>query len=149
MLSSAELTAKWEQYLSLIGTGERTQQGFIRNIETFIKELISNANKSIEGMDTLISDMKKGASIGSCTNCEDGSIEDRGKFYGCTNYSNGCKFSLPKKWAGKTIPKGQIERLLKEKKTNLIKGFKSKKGNSFDAYLILKDGKIEMEFPKR
>ena len=149
LLSSAELTAKWEQYLSLIGTGERTQQGFIRNIETFIKELISNANKSIEGMDTLISDMKKGASIGSCTNCEDGSIEDRGKFYGCTNYSNGCKFSLPKKWAGKTIPKGQIERLLKEKKTNLIKGFKSKKGNSFDAYLILKDGKIEMEFPKR
>ncbi|MFS0644383.1 topoisomerase C-terminal repeat-containing protein [Siminovitchia sp. 179-K 8D1 HS] len=33
-------------------------------------------------------------------------------------------------------------------KTSLIKGFKSKNGNSFDAYLLIKNGKVQFEFPR-
>ncbi|MFR6397766.1 topoisomerase C-terminal repeat-containing protein [Ruminococcus sp.] len=39
---------------------------------------------------------------------------------------------------------------MKKGKTDLIKGFKSKAGNEFDAYLILKDDKTTgFEFPPR
>jgi DNA topoisomerase-3 len=37
-----------------------------------------------------------------------------------------------------------------DKKTDLIKGFKSKAGKPFDAYLIMnKEGKVEFEFLPR
>ena len=43
-----------------------------------------------------------------------------------------------------------FDKLLEKGKTDLIKGFKSKAGNEFDAYLILKDDKTTgFEFPPR
>ena len=43
-----------------------------------------------------------------------------------------------------------IRKLLKDGKTDLIKGFISKRKKPFDAYLILeKNGKISFEFPPR
>lgn len=148
LLSSPSMTAKWEEYLSKIGKGERTQQGFLRGVEQFFKKLIEESKASIDALDKTIEHVKETLRIGACPSCADGFIEERGKFYGCTNYSNGCKFTLPKRWAGKAIPKGQIEKLVKEQKTSMIKDFKSEKGKTFDAYLILKDGKMKMEFLK-
>lgn len=146
LLSKPIMTAKWEEYLSGIGKGERTQQGFIRNTEQFIKTLISDSKAAIDSIDKTIETVKEASHIAACSSCEDGYIEDRGKFYGCTNYSNGCKFTLPKIWAEKTIPMKQIEKLIVDGKTDLIKGFKSKKGKKFDAFLTIKEGKIQMEF---
>lgn len=146
LLSKPIMTAKWEEYLSGIGKGERTQKGFIRNTEQFIKSLINDSKASIDSIEETIESVRETSQIAACSSCEDGYIEDRGKFYGCTNYSNGCKFTLPKKWAEKTIPVKQIENLIVDGKSDLIKGFKSKKGKKFDAFLIIKDGKIQMEF---
>lgn len=146
LLSKPIMTAKWEEYLSGIGKGERTQQGFIRNTEQFIKTLINDSKAAVDSIDKTIETVKETSHIVACSSCEDGYIEDRGKFYGCTNYSNGCKFTLPKKWAEKTIPVKQIEKLVVDGKSDLIKGFKSKKGKKFDAFLTIKEGKIQMEF---
>lgn len=146
LLASPEMTAKWEEYLSKIGKGERTQQGFLQNIEKFLYKLVEDSKKTISKLDDDIENLRESSRVGECPSCDGGSIEDRGNFYGCTNYSDGCKFTLPKRWAGKAIPLKQIQNLLLKGETDLIKGFKSKKGNKFDAHLVLKDGKLEMKF---
>ena len=45
------------------------------------------------------------------------------------------------------ISETQVEKLIANKKTDLIKGFKSKTGNSFDAFLIVnQEGQVTFEF---
>ena len=52
--------------------------------------------------------------------------------------------------AGKKIPPEEVKKLLTNGRTKLIKGFHSSKGNSFDAYLILKEDKtIGFSFPEK
>ncbi len=59
-------------------------------------------------------------------------------------------FRISKVILSKTITTDHIKQLLNERKTDLIKGFISKKRKPFDAYLLLDDtGKISFEFPPR
>lgn len=145
LLSSPEMTAKWEQYLTKIGKREGSQKKFMDNIQKFVSFLIDDAPEKVSKLENLIEKNKYIDKVGNCPSC-DGLIEDKGKFYGCLGYHDGCKFTLPKKWAGKKLTENQIKQLLNKGKTGLIKGFKNKKGKKFDAYLLLEDGKVKMEF---
>lgn len=60
-------------------------------------------------------------------------------------------FSMKKTLLGLTIPREQVEKLLSEKKTDLLSGFTSNKTKrKFDAFLVLKSsGKLGWEFPPR
>src|SRR5690606_18752588 len=78
LLSKPIMTAKWEEYLSGIGKGERTQQGFIRNTEQFIKTLINDSKAAVDSIDKTIETVKETSHIVACSSCEDGYIEDRG-----------------------------------------------------------------------
>lgn len=61
-----------------------------------------------------------------------------------------CKFTLFKSVAGKKLRAADIKALLSGEKTELISGFKSKKGDSFDAFLKLDAvGKVSFEFQRR
>lgn len=64
-------------------------------------------------------------------------VIDKGKFYGCEGYKDGCKFTLPKKWSNKVIHQKNIKELLEKGITSPISGFKSKKGKAFKARLEL------------
>ncbi|MDN6166028.1 MAG: topoisomerase C-terminal repeat-containing protein [Staphylococcus equorum] len=75
---------------------------------------------------------------------------DKGKFYGCSGYTEGCKFTLPKRWSQKALTKKNVRDLLSKKETSLIKGFKSKKGSNFSAKLKLtNEMKLTFEFPDK
>lgn len=82
----------------------------------------------------------------ACPICGQGSIIDGKKGYGCSRWKDGCKFTIWKKIAGKTIPKGQVEKLLKTGKSDKIKGFKSKAGKPFDAVLKIEGGQVKFDF---
>lgn len=74
-------------------------------------------------------------------------------FYKCENYvdrEHGCRFWIGK-ILGKVIPKKQIEKMLKEGKTDLISGFKREDDSKFDAFLVWNrsESKIEFVFPER
>jgi DNA topoisomerase-3 len=61
-----------------------------------------------------------------------------------------CKFTLFKTVAGKKLRAGDIKALLTDGKTEVLQGFKSKKGSTFDAILKLgEDGRTHFEFPRR
>lgn len=60
--------------------------------------------------------------------------------YGCVNFRkddpNSCRFSIGQ-IAGKSLSVANVKQLLTEKKTETLRGFKSKNGKKFDACLIL------------
>lgn len=154
LLASAEMTAKWEESLALIGKGKGSQEHFLKNIYAFLSSLLEKAPKQLGALDAEIQSLSQAAvdadSLGPCPNCQKGGIQNKGKFYGCTEYRNGCTFTLPKQFAGKAISDANVKKLIKGNKTTLIKGFISQKTKkSYDAYLVLKEGKISFEFPTK
>ena len=60
-------------------------------------------------------------------------------------------FRLSRNLLGKALPADIVKKLLSEHKSDLIKGFRSKRtGRLFDAFLLLDDkGKISFEFPPK
>lgn len=81
-----------------------------------------------------------------------GAIKKTSFGYGCVNYKgndeNSCRFSIGQ-IAGKSLTVSNVKQLLTERKTETIRGFKSKAGKKFDACLILKEneeGKTVISF---
>ena len=56
--------------------------------------------------------------------------------YGCSGYKEGCRFSVGM-ICKKILTENQFRKLLNERDTGLIRGFKSKNGKPFSAHLLL------------
>lgn len=159
LLTSPEMTAKWEKALKQISAKERTQENFLEQIKKFVSKIIHDVPTQMKQSDSLTSQVASqkdteqqaelDAQIGICPICKTGKIVDKGKFYGCTNYkaTDPCTFSLPKKWSEKALGKTAIKDLITKGETTKLKGFKSKKtGKKFDAKLTIKEGKLSFDF---
>lgn len=159
LLTSPEMTAKWEKALKQISAKERTQENFLEQIKKFVSKIIHDVPTQMKQSDSLTSQVASqkdteqqaelDAQIGICPICKTGKIVDKGKFYGCTNYkaTDPCTFSLPKKWSEKALSKTAIKDLITKGETSKLKGFKSKKtGKKFDAKLTIKEGKLSFDF---
>ncbi|MFL0198064.1 topoisomerase C-terminal repeat-containing protein, partial [Clostridium sp. WILCCON 0269] len=85
-------------------------------------------------------------SLGKCPVCDQGEILGNKFGYGCSRWKEGCKFFIGKKIAGKTITESTVKKLLKDKKTGIMKGFKSKSGKDFHAALIIQEGQVKFYF---
>ena len=86
-----------------------------------------------------------GDEIGKCPLC--GGIVKRFKYnYGCSEYKNGCNFSIPLLLCKRSISVSNATMLLLEGKSSKIKGFISKKNTPFDSYLVIQDGKCVFNF---
>lgn len=85
-----------------------------------------------------------------CPGCG-GNILKKDGVYACANNTGKdslCSFYVGK-IAGKRIPDKEIEALIKNKRTGLIRGFKNKDKKAFDAFLVWneQEKKIDFEFP--
>ncbi|MFS5032839.1 DNA topoisomerase III [Staphylococcus aureus] len=148
LLSKPDLTGQWEQYLSCISTGEKSDDTFIRTINEMIKKTINEEVKNSDEIKEIATEKVHNDNIAKCPNCQNGYLIDRKGFYGCSDYKNGCDFTIPKKLLEKNLPPTVVKALCEKKETKKLKGFKSKKtGNSFDCKLTLnKENKIEFSF---
>ncbi|WP_353991439.1 DNA topoisomerase III (plasmid) [Lacticaseibacillus paracasei] len=158
LLTSPKMTAKWERALQQISAKERTQDNFLAQIKKFIEKLVTDVpsqlqnsgevQQQVQQQQTAQAEAQAQAELGTCPLCHTGKVVDKGKFYGCTNYSADppCKFTLPKKWSGKTLGKTVIKALITKGESSKLKGFKSKKGKSFDAKLKLDGHKLSFDF---
>jgi DNA topoisomerase III len=86
--------------------------------------------------------------IADCPFCN-GKIVETPKAYSCSEWRNGCRAVIWKTIAHKKITPVIAKKLLTNGETGLLKGFKSAKGNDFEANLKLVDGKVEMDFAAR
>lgn len=145
-LQSEYLTIQFEEKLQKVNSGELSKEAFLADIYQQIQENIENIRnraprKKLGGAE----------SIGNCPKCGKPVMEGKKSWY-CPGYSlpSPCNFTIWKETAGKKIPAEEAKKLLANGKTNLIKGFHSSKGNTFDAYLILKEDKtVGFSFPEK
>lgn len=67
----------------------------------------------------------------------------------CTGYRSGCSFFISGTICGKCITETIAAMLCANKRTRIINGFTSKAGKAFSAALVVKDGKIDFDFPSK
>lgn len=138
-------TARLEYQLKQVTEGKVSVTEYYNHLADYVKSTVAQIF-SLES--TITATTHKG--LGTCPICKRGQIIEHEKSYGCTEYKNGCKFSIWKEIAHKKLTAKNVEDLLNKGKTGLIKGFKSKSGSDFEAYLVLdKEGKVNFEFKKK
>ena len=136
-------TSELGQSLKKVYRGECTISDSVRLAENEIRSVFDRSKDVSVETDTNIG--LYGEVAGKCPLC-DGDIV-RTKFgYGCTNYRDGCKFSISKSICQRTISISNVRMLLASGRTSKIQGFTSKNGKSFDAYLKLENGKVVFDF---
>ena len=157
-VKSPELTAEWENALTLVAKGEYPAEKFMAGIKAMIMDLVKMYHEVGEEDKNMFGSEE---AIGKCPKC--GGDVIKGKF-GCY-CSEKCGMNLGKAF-GRELTEEQLRDLLEGKKI-LLKGLKSKKGTTYAAYLvpdgvepysyIKKDGtetgafrfKFTLEFPEK
>ena len=141
-LASPQLTGQWEKKLILIEKGQFSRKEFINEIKKLTEEIVAKVKEKPDNGERA----KMNSNVGSCPICGSPVQENRSAF-ACIQWKEGCPFTLWKKILGKTITRSQAQKLITQGRTDVISGFKSKKGKFFKARLILQEGgKIGFEF---
>jgi len=160
-LLNPKMTASWEKGLDGITNGTVDVNDYRAKLEDFIRrETIQIRDRDLTSqIAAQISQFTgKGAKgfavrrkLGvQCPLCG-GDIITTPFGYGCSNYQkdgSGCNFVIGT-IAGRNLTDEECTALIKEGKTDVLKGFESKKKKKFDASLVLhknEDGKMEVQF---
>ncbi len=139
-IANVAMTGVWEKSLANIEKGEMNVLSFQSSIETHTKQITT------EILNTEIKTIQKERL--SCPNCKQQSVKLFPKVAKCTVDS--CEWLLFRNVCGKIMSEKAIQLLLKNGKSSLLKGLKSKANKTFDAYLVLNaDGKTSFKFPAR
>lgn len=159
IIKSPQLTADWENALTLVAKGEMKREDFMAGIEELVEELIQTYHEVKEEEKKMFEIGKE--TLGICPNC--GNEVVKGKFGAYCTKKCGMNVS---RVLGVNLTDEQVKSMLSGKKI-LLKGLQSKgKGTKYDAYIIpngveeynyVKDGqeksgkqyKFKMEFPKK
>jgi len=153
-LTSPMLTAEWEQKLTEIAKGNADPGEFMDGICAMVKDTVSTySHISEEGQKLFAPDKEV---IGNCPRCGKPVYEGKSNF-ACSDRS--CSFVLwmnDRFWTSrkKELTKKMAADLLKKGKTAVKGMWSEKKGNTYDATVIMEDtgGKFinfKLEFPKR
>ncbi len=111
-----------------------------------------NGEKTERKKEPEVVDFSNKRQVGVCPKCKGRVFELDDKFV-CEKSqakSKPCKFKISRKILNQEITAEQAEKLLKDKKTDLLNGFISKYNKPFSAYLVMdKLGKVTFEFPPK
>lgn len=146
-VKSPKLTAEWETRLQSIEKGNDSDSDFMTDIESYVKQITAEYGSAAENSALNGSATRK--AVGKCPKCGKNVVEFP-KSYSCESGKDGCGFVVWKTVSGKSITQAQAKKLIENGKTDLIKGFTSKAGKPFDAYLVLDKStfKTNFEFTK-
>ena len=157
-VKSPQMTADWENALVLVSKGEMSADAFMKGIKNMVTDLVKTYSSVSEEEKKMFGSEE---AIGKCPKCGgDVVVGEYGAY--CTEK---CGMSLDYAM-GRKLDEEQIKKLLAGEKI-FMKGLKSKKGKSYDAFLkpegveaydyTNKDGeeksgfqfKFAFEFPER
>ena len=142
-LTSAKLTAEWENRLLEVQRGELPVKDFMDGIAAFIKAIVLDNNKAKPEFAALFPNERKDAAppLGTCPRC--GSpVREGAKGFFCD--SRTCAFKIwkdSKWWTAKKKPltAAIVTRLLKDGRVKLTGLYSEKSGKTYDATVVLDD----------
>ncbi|HLU84991.1 MAG TPA: DNA topoisomerase 3 [Vicingaceae bacterium] len=147
IITSAELTGKWEKLLKEIEKGQYNAGTFIKNMKKMVDDLVYEVRmeqnfiqltpKKAKSPEKPKSS-KKTVTEKTCPKCNKGVLVKGKAAYGCSEYKNGCNFILPFVYLDKKLTTNQLLQLVTKRKTTKIKGFVID-GNKTDGVLQLNE----------
>lgn len=138
-IADVEMTGMWEETLAKIERGEFDADTFMKSIKVFASQITG------ELLSSNIVFREKGSDV-CCPKCKEGRIKFYPMLARCG--SEHCDFVCFKTKAGKTLTDSQLTELITHKKLGPLKGFKSKVGKEFDAFIVLdEEFNTKFEFP--
>ena len=162
-LASPELTGDMEAKLNQVESGELDAASILAEVSESLRHEIPAVFRS-KPMQAPTAPPIARASLGKddllCPRCKAGLVSRRNApnggnpFYGCARFHEGCNFTINTVVAGKPLTETHIKDLCSPSRryqTRLIKGFTSKAGRKFDAFLHLNpanDLKTEFRFER-
>ena len=138
-LLDLEYTGRLEKTLADIEKGKFKKEDFLNLIFEFTKSSVEKIKNDTSMLSKFKVEKPEGTEeVGKCPVCGNAIIEGE-KGFGCTNWKNGCKFTIWKndkfiESMGKKVTKEMVVLLLKNGKVG-FRNLKSKKGTFFSAYL--------------
>lgn len=166
-LKNISLTANWEQMLADMQDEKLTKTSFDKDIATFVEEILPAVLSSTNPLKRFGNGSTRGGNggsagkdgngnsfqsnrkeIGPCPKCKEGVVRETPKGAGCSQWQEGCNFSVWREVYGKKLTDSQINELVKKGETKEIKGFKKKSGNgTYSAKLTLNEEfKVRLKF---
>jgi len=146
-LLSPETTGRWEKRLAEMELGREQADVFMKAVEELASLVVSQA---AAGERVQFQEFTQD-SLGQCPLCG-AEIKENRKAWGCSRWKpeeGGCKFAIWKVVARKKLTRAQAQELLIKGRTRELKGFISKDGKKFSAFLVLSEGKLEFQFKER
>lgn len=137
-LLDLEYTGRLEKTLSDIEKGKFKKDEFLGMIKDFTIKAVDDIKKDTSMLKNFKVPLPEGTeSLGKCPICGNDVIESD-KAFGCTNWKNGCKYTIWKDdkfitSIGKKVSKEMVQLLLKNGKVG-FRNIKSKKGTVYAAY---------------
>ncbi len=154
-LLSPTMTASWEKGLSGIENGSISYAEYRGKMEKYVRDTIAkikaedHTKESVDALAALgitIVPPKKTGELTDlvCPSCG-GHLKTSKYGYICENWKkddpNACQFGIGE-IAGKKLTEEQVRKLVTNKEVGPLKGFKKKNGGTFEATLIIQDGKV-------
>jgi DNA topoisomerase-3 len=137
-IADVELTGNWEKTFAGMERNEVSPETFMKAIEIHTRQITE------EVLSLTFPQISSGV---ACPKCGTGKVIVRHKLAKCDN--DKCGLLIFRKFLNKELTDQYVQQLLSSGETKLIKGFKGKKGNTFDAKLVFDpDYNITFSFPK-
>lgn len=145
VVKSPQMTADWENDLTLVARGEKDSLLFMQGIKDMVKGLVDAHH--IEKADNKRLFAKEKEVIGHCPKCGNSIYESKVNFY-CDNKE--CNFALFKNnkyfaSMGKEITKTVAKALINKGRVNMKGLYSTKKDRTFDAIIIMS---IDGQYPQ-
>lgn len=138
-IADVAMTAQWELALQKIENNQTDVGIFLAQMEAYTTSITR------ELLDMVVGGSEKFQLM--CPGCKNTVLLIRDKIVKCPD--EGCGWMQFRNICEVHLKAEEVEKLVKYGKTGLIKGFKSKAGNKFDAYLVLDENQRTIfDFPK-
>jgi len=145
---SKEKTAQMGKLLKQVYRGELDVQKSV-DLAYFEVQSLFNGSKDLVIAHAALP-AQEALSFGACPKCGGSIVLNKFGNYSCSNWKNGCKYTIYGTVSGKKLTNANVKDLLSKGITREIKGFKSKSGKTFSAQLILDEvGKTKFYFPQQ
>lgn len=140
LLKSAELTGQWERKLRQIENNDYDIKLFMYEMKKMVWDTVQDVKLAQKKSITIIdpeeekrkvaeakkaerAEKKANAKEAICPVCKKGKILKGSKAWGCSEYTNGCRFMVPFEFHGKKLTESQMKRITTHTTTLEIKGF--------------------------